>query len=263
MKLALGAVLAEARSIAGVLREAHDGEAGGRIAVSGMLSEQLAKELGAGAEPGAVIAGGAETLHGARAIVHVMAGEPSAVDEDLVRRADELGAPVVLVQLWPQDEWTPPFVLTPFVVECRAGEGFPVGEIASRIVEAAGHSPSLARRVPVLHETVMSAVLRSAAVRAALIGLMSGSRATRPLLTLEQLRLVAQLHGLGERRPDQDGLRALAAPAAVIVVAGFVLRAAAQSAGRFLPTPLVNAGVAAAGTWALGVAFARVRDRLP
>jgi uncharacterized protein (DUF697 family) len=258
----VAAVLAEARGLVGALREDQDQSTGARVVVSGMLSEQLAKELGAGAEPGTVIAGDATRLREAGAIVHVMAGEPSLADEALVREADALGVPVVLVQLWPQDEWTPPFVLTPFVVECRAGEGFPVAEIASRIVDACGPAPALARRAPVLRETVVQAVLRSAAIRSALIGATAGPRASRPLLTLEQVRLLAELHALRRRPAEQDRLPPLAAPAVATVAAGFLFRAAARSAGRVLPAPLVNGAVAAAATWALGTAFRRFEARL-
>jgi hypothetical protein len=261
------AVLLEARGLAGVLRDEYDDAHGGPIVVSGMLSEQLARELGAGAEPGAVVVGDSARLQGARVIVHVMAGEPSPADEELVSDADAHGVPVVLVQLWPQSDWTPPFVLTPFVVECRPGEGFPVDEIASRIVDACGPSPALARRAPVFRETVAGAVVRTAAVRSALIGAFAlGSSRSRPLLTLEQVRMLGELQALRDspaplegRLPE--GVPPLAAPAAAAVAMGFVLRSFARTAGRVVPAPLVNAAVAAAGTWALGMAFQRLDER--
>ena len=53
----------------------------------------------------------------------------------------------MIVQLWPQADWTTPFVLTPFVVECRAGEGFPVGEISGRIAEATENAAVSAREL--------------------------------------------------------------------------------------------------------------------
>ncbi|MGH3065783.1 MAG: hypothetical protein ACRDOF_05710, partial [Gaiellaceae bacterium] len=99
-------------------------EGAGPVVISGMLAEQLAKELGAGAVAGAVVVDDGTRAATAEVLVHVVAGEPSDADETLVRSADQRGAPVVIVQLWPQADWTPPFVLTPFVVECRAGEGF-------------------------------------------------------------------------------------------------------------------------------------------
>jgi hypothetical protein len=265
VRLPIRSALAEARGIAGALREEPEGGSGGRIVVSGMLAEQLARELGAGADAGVVVAGDATRMQGARAMVHVMAGEPSPADDAFVRDADALGVPVVLVQLWPQEDWTPPFVLTPFVVECRPGEGFPVSEIASRIVEASGHSPTLARRAPVFRDTVVRAVVGTAAFRAALIGAFAlGSRRSRPLLTLEQVRMLGELHALRGKPAEGDGrgVPPLAAPAAAAVVMGLLLRSAARSASRILPAPVVNGAVAAAGTWALGMAFERLEDRV-
>jgi hypothetical protein len=262
MRLALGAALAEVRDLAGAVRESHDDDGGGSVVVSGMLSEQLARELGAGARPGLVVAGDGARLAGARALVHVMAGEPSPADDALVGDADAQGVPVVLVQLWPQPDWTPPFVLTPFVVECRAGEGFPVDAIASRIAEASGYSPALARSVPVFRDTVARAVIRAATVRAAFIGALAGrSRGSRALLTLEQVRMLGQLQALREHPPQSDGLPPLAAPAAASLAMGLVLRSAARAAGRVLPAPVVNAAVAAAGTWAVATAFEQIHER--
>ena len=68
-----------------------------------------------------------------------------------------------------------PFVLTPFVVECRAGEGFPVDEIADRIVEATESSAVLASRAPVIEEATRGRLVKSAVLRSALIGL-AGAR---------------------------------------------------------------------------------------
>lgn len=252
------AAVREARGLLGVLRDELDEGPAGALAVSGLLAAQLARELGAGAEPGAV-AVDPPGLHGVEVVVRVLAGAPGEADVAAVREADRAGVPVVLVQLWPQEDWTPPFVLSPFAVECRAGAGFPVGEIAARIAEAAEHAPALAARVPVLRDAVASAVVRRAVVRAALIGALGRrARAVRPLLALEQVGLLARLRSL-----DRDAVRpsapsALAAPAAAVLAAGFGLRAAARLARRSLPAPLADAAVAAAGTWALAEALRRL-----
>ena len=65
--------------------------------------------------------------------MHIIAGDPIAADDELVRSANAQELSVVLVELWPQADWTRLFVLTPFVVECEAGHGFPVREIADRL----------------------------------------------------------------------------------------------------------------------------------
>jgi|GEM_PF-3923525 len=80
----------------------------------------------------AVVVAGAVPHGRPQAHVRIVAGDPSPEDEALVAEAAREGIEVVIVQLWPQADWTRPFVLSPFVVECRAGEGFPVEEIADR-----------------------------------------------------------------------------------------------------------------------------------
>ncbi|HEX2426964.1 MAG TPA: hypothetical protein VHI53_03505, partial [Gaiellaceae bacterium] len=137
------AVAAEAKGLGFALRSERAPSVG-PVVVTGVLAEQLAKELGAGADPGAVTVGGEPLPSTLEVLVHVIAGDPTSADVELVREATIRGADTVVVELWPQEEWTRPFVLSPFVVECRAGQGFPVREIADRIVEASGNGTALA-----------------------------------------------------------------------------------------------------------------------
>ena len=256
--------LREVRSVAGVLRDGLDSTPVGPVLVSGMLAEQLARLLADGSEPGAVITGDVSRLPGSSVVVHIVAGDPSSGDEDLVRSADRADIPVVLVQLWPQVDWTPPFLLTPFVVECSAGAGFPVPDIAGRIAQAVERPAALARRVPVLKDSVAGRVVGSTAVRAAILGTVGArSRAARPVITLEQVRMLAELRGLEEAADDRESFAVLGGMAASVVALGFVLRGVARNAQRALPGPIANATVAAAGTWILGEAFRRLEHRLP
>ena len=260
-----GAALGEVRSIVGALRDETEPARVGPVLVTGMLAEQLAKQLGEGATPGAVVAVDASRLSRSSVLVHVIAGDPSQEDDALVRDADREGVPVILVQLWPQAEWAKPFVLTPFVVECRAGQGFPVDEIAVRIVEAVEHPVDLARRVPVLHEKAAEAVVGTSIVRTAVLATLGKrSRPARPLITLEQIRMLAELRRLEQTTPasGQDALKDAAPFAAAALGAGFVFRQAAIVARRVLPGPITDAGIAAAGTWALGEAVRRYSNRL-
>jgi hypothetical protein len=229
-----------------------------------MLAEQLAKELGAGADPGAVVVGSGAVPAHAAVHVRIVAGDPSPEDEALVAAAARHDADVVIVELWPQADWTKPFVLSPFVVECRAGEGFPVGEIADRIVEATDDAPVLAARVPALAQATRSGLVEQAVIRSALIGLV-GSRLgrSRPLLVLEQARLVSRLRAVSSGPAVSEEVPVVAGSAAAVLASGFALRAAARTAGAVLPAPLVNAAVAAAGTWALARAFRLLEPRLP
>ncbi len=197
--------------------------------------------------------------------MHVIAGDPSPEDDELVRQADRDDVPVVLVQLWPQADWTRPFVLTPFVVECRAGEGFPVEEIAVRIVEAVEYPVDLGRRVPVLHEKVVEAVVGTSIIRTAILAsLGKRSRSARPLITLEQIRMLADLRRLERATPasGQEALKDAAPFAAAALGAGFAFRGAATVARRVLPGRITDAAIAAAGTWALGEAVRRYSSRV-
>jgi hypothetical protein len=265
MRLAdLRALALEARRAVTTARDELPPPVMGSVVVSGMLAEQLARELAAGAEPGAVDVGDGTAVSGAEVYVHVIAGEPSEADDALVRGADRRGAPVVIVQLWPQEDRTAPFVLSPFVVECRTGEGFPVGVIADRIAESVEQAPALAARVPVLRDAVSDAVIRESVVQAGFLGAMGARRgASRPQIAMEQVRMLARLHGMTAAPAAAHETRVAAGGAALALAASFALRDAARRAGRVLPAPLVNVAVATAGTWALAKALRAAEARIP
>jgi uncharacterized protein (DUF697 family) len=257
--VAARALAFEARDVVRAIRQELSHSGTGEILVGGMLAEQLARELASDAAPGAVTVGNTTRLGRAAVVVHVIAGDPTPDDHEIVRAADKERVPVVLVQLWPQAEWTRPFVLSPFVVECRAGEGFPIREIADRVAEASEEPQSLASRIPALRDAAYDRIVREATVRAALVGAVGGLMgASRPLLTLEQVRMLSRLSPLGPM-PIAPDARSLAGVAGPLLAAGFVLREASRRARHSLPAPAVNAVVAAAATFALG-ALAR---RLP
>jgi hypothetical protein len=256
----LKALVVEARQLAQVVQDEAAPERAGHIVVSGMLCEQLARELGAGAEPGAVVVDGAGRLGAAEVLVHVMAAEPSEADEATVRAADRARVPVVLVQLWPQDRWTPPFVLTPFVVECRAGQGFPIPVIAARIADAAERPRGLARRIPVLHDIVSSRLVAASIVRSAVAALLARKSSARPVLALEQVRAVTRLRSL-EGEPGSEALPGAAAVAAGAMTLSFALREVARRSRNALPAPVVDVALAAGTTWALAQAALQFERR--
>jgi hypothetical protein len=260
----LRAFAGEARGLGFALRDEVSIEHAGPIVVSGILAEQLAKELGAGAAPGSVLVGPARPSPQASVHVHVIAGDPTDEDEAFIRGASEHDVDVVLVELWPQADWTRPFVLSPFVVECRAGEGFPVGTIAERIVEAADNMTELASNVPVLADAARSAIVKRAVVRSALIGLV-GSRlgASRPLLVREQALTLAKLRTVSAGAAVSDDKPVLAGGAAALFASGLALRGLARGARVVLPTPLAHAAIAATATWVFAKAFQTVESRLP
>ena len=258
------ALAGELRSLGSSLSEELAPGRAGPVIVSGVLAEQLAKKLALDSRPGAVVVGANTLRAGAEVLVHILAGDPSSEDDALVRAADRLGVPVVAVQLWPQAEWGKSFVLTPFVVECRAGEGFPVREIAQRIAEATQDSPALAADVPVTADVVRAGVVKLSVIRAALIGL-AGARlgVSRPLISLEQSRMVARLRRVNADPSADVDRTGLATGTAAALVTGYALRGLARKLRTFMPAPVANTAVAAAGTWALAKAFQIVESRLP
>lgn len=254
----------EVRNVMQTARDELSPSSTGTIAVSGMLAEQLAKELRVGAATGAVLSHDAPRLPAADVLVRIIAGEPSEEDEALLRAADRNSTPVVVVQLWPQADWTPPFVLSPFVVECRAGKGFPLAEIADRIFEASEYGPLLAARIPVLKGAIARGLVRRAVLRSAVLAVISsGKSATRPLLLLEQVRLLARLRTTTTGSAVSDGMPAVAGGVGMALASGFVFRGVARAAREVLPAPVADAAVAAAGTWVLAKALRVFEARLP
>ncbi len=262
MRLAdLRGLALEGRTAMGAIQSAQAPSSTGSVVVSGMLAEQLARELAAGARTGSVVLGDEVALRGAAVAVRVIAGDPSGEDVSFVDAADDALVPVVLVQLWPQAVWRAPFVLSPFVVECEAGKGFPLREIATRIAEATEHAPELAARMPALAEAVEAAVVRSAVVRATMLALLARKPGTRALLALEQVRMLSRLRAVSAPA-EPDPTSVVAGVAAGSVALGLALRSVARSAQGVLPGPVANAAVAAAGTWALARLAREVARRL-
>lgn len=260
--VSLRALVGEARELRSALDEDVTGELGA-VVVSGMLAEQLARELGRGAEPAAVRVGAVDALRTGDVAVHVFAGEPGEDEASLAAAAERVEAPAVLVQLWPQEDWTPPFVLSPFVVECRPGAGFPVGQIAARIVDALDPASSLPDRVPVLQDARERRAVRGAVARAAVIGLVGGrGRAARPLITLEQARLLARLRPVPEEALGGREEAVAAATVGALEAWGHLLRGVARRARAVVPSRLADAAIAAGGTLALAEAAKVVRARL-
>jgi hypothetical protein len=257
------AAVLEARNLVNALREERRVADIGPVVVSGMLAEQLAKELAAGAAPGAAIV--SDDLRGVRApvAIRIVAGHPSEADDAFVRDAERAEVPVVLVQLWPQETWREPYVLSPFVVECKTGEGFPIPKIAGLIAMAADDPTSLAARLPVLKDTIAGLAKRDALVRAAFVGATAGPKgAARPILALEQVSLVSRLRALEEPETAKDEqLPVVMGTAAAAIAASYGFREIARAARGKLPARFVDTGVAVAGTWLIAEVFRRLEAR--
>jgi hypothetical protein len=259
----LFAAVLEARSLVQAVHDEQSVKRAGPLVVSGMLADQLAKELSQGAAPGTVVVGDQPGATGAPVAIRVIAGHPSAGDDAFVREADRAEIPVVIVQLWPQEDWHEPYVLSPFVVECKTGEGFPIATIVKQIATAADDPAALAARLPVMKETVESISKRDALVRSTIVA-AAGGRAggVRPVLALEQASLVARLRAIEQKQVrTEDQMPVVGATALATIAASYGLREAARYARRWLPRPVADAAVAAAGTWALAELARRLEAR--
>jgi uncharacterized protein (DUF697 family) len=215
------------------------------LQVSGVLAEQLAKELRAGGEGSFVRVGGDPV--GAAVLVLVLAGAPGEEDRELLRRADRARTPIVAVQTGRDADLDVPYVLATDVVPCPPGSGFPLPEIAAAVAGRLGEDGTgLAAKLPVLREPVCRTLITSFARRnAVLAAAIFIPGADFPVLTTNQLRLVLRIaaaHGQeidAQRAPEilatiGNGLafRTLAHQAlGVIPVAGWALQGAVAYTG--------------------------------
>jgi uncharacterized protein (DUF697 family) len=235
-----------AGAVFGLVRElrtaAHDTMP---LQVSGLLAEQLAKELRAGGDASLVRVGGDPAL--AAVLVLVLAGEAGDEERELLRAADRASTPIVAVQTGRDADLDVPYVLATDVVPSPPGSGFPVPEIAAVLAVRLGEDGTgLAARLPVLREPVCRALIASFSRRNAVLSAgIFVPGADFPVLTTNQLRLVLRIaaaHGQeidAQRAPEilatiGNGLacRRLAHRAlAVIPVAGWALQGAVAYAG--------------------------------
>jgi uncharacterized protein (DUF697 family) len=235
-----------------LVRELQAADDAPSLAVGGAreLAGVLRRELDRDAAPGAVVDGAA--LERAAALVYVLAGEPSAEDEQTFRRANRARVAVVCVLADPNADGRVPYVLATDVVRVPPGSGFPLGEIAAAVANRLGdEGPALAARVPALRPALLEELIVRESRRNAIIGaavFIPG--ADFPLLTLNQLRLVLRIgaaHGVevdAERWPEILG----------VIVGGLGFRAIARQLLGAVPLAgwAVKGAVAYAGTRAVG-----------
>jgi uncharacterized protein (DUF697 family) len=224
------------------------------LVVSGMLAEQLAKELARGAEPGAVQVGG--PVEEAAALVRVLAGAPTTDDEDALRAANRAGVPIVAVQTG-SGTYDVPYVLATDVIAVPPGSGFPVEEIARTLATRLGdRGLSLVARLPVLRAPMCEALIERFSRKNGLVGVaVFVPGADLPVLTLNQVRLVLRIAAAHGVELDQHRLPEVFGT----VAAGFAFRSVARQALCVLPVAgwLVKGAVAYTGTRAIGEAAVR------
>jgi len=220
------------------------------LQVSGVLAEQLGRELRAGGEERLVRVDGDPAS--ASALVVVLGGSATEDDERLLRAAARSRTPTIAVQTGRDADLDVPYVLATDVVACPPGEGFPVEPIADALANRLGEDGTrLAARLPVLRDAVCRWLIASFSRRNGLIGaIVFVPGADMPAMTLNQLRLVlriASAHGV-----EVDEQRA---PEIVATIGGaFLLRALAREVLGFVPVAgwAIKGAIAYAGTQVLG-----------
>ncbi|MDQ3066065.1 MAG: hypothetical protein M3R12_02780 [Actinomycetota bacterium] len=224
------------------------------LLVGGPLAEQLHKELGRGAKPGALRVGG-RAEEGA-ALIRMIGATVTEEDERELKAAKRANIPIVAVQTGGAT-LDIPYVLATDIVVCPPGRGFPVEAIATKVAERLGESgTSLAAGIPALREPLCRELIEKFSRKngiAAVAIFIPG--ADFPVLTLNQLRLVLRLAAAHGVAVDQQRLPEVLAT----IGAGFGLRAAARQLLGAVPVAgwLVKGAIAYAGTRALGVAANR------
>jgi uncharacterized protein (DUF697 family) len=193
----------------------------------------------------------------AAALVHVLAAPPGGEDERVLSEALRRLVPAIGVLAGPDLPLRVPHLLATDLVRVPAGSGFPVDRIARALAHRLGERGArVAARVPAVRPGVRDELIASFAGRNAVIGgAVFVGGADLPVLTLNQVRLVLLLalaHGAeldDERLPEVLG----------VVAGGFGLRALGRRLLAAVPLPpfALKAGVAYAGTRAIGEAAAR------
>jgi uncharacterized protein (DUF697 family) len=228
---------------------------GGASELAPLLRQQFLRD---GADPGAVQLGDPE---GADVYVRVVAHEPSAEDEAVMRRARRAHVPVIAVVVDPAGDEPIPYVLATDVVPAAEGQGFRLETIAQGVAARLGeHAAPLASRVPLLRPAVTRHLVESYARKNGLIGaaiFIPG--ADLPVLALNEIRLVLRL---AQAYGEESGPVRLPELVATLG-AGFGLRALARELLGLVTVAgwAVKGAVAYGGTRALGEA-ARQRYEL-
>jgi hypothetical protein len=230
----------------------------GPLLVTGVLAEQLARELRAGGDPDLVRTSGEPAE--AAAFVRVVAGAATESDQETLRAATRALVPVVVVQTADVPAVIP-YVLAEDVVACRPGSGFPLEEIADRL--AAGlraHGAPLAAALPALRGAVERRRSLEGVLSAGTLAALNTDEGPHfPLLAVAQARMLSDIAAAeGRSTGDGDG-RAAAQALAVTLGAALATGYAARTLVRRLPRRArVLDGLAAAGaTAALAAAFRR------
>jgi hypothetical protein len=216
------------------------------VAGAGELAPLLVKELRAGGDASAVVEG-APPGHAA-ALVWI--GAPNL---EILRAASRNETPIVALT----EGESVPYVLDTDIVQIRPGRSLPVKETAAALARVLGPTgPSVAARLPVLREPVVSHLVNQSTLRNGLIGAATFLPGPDlPALTLNQVFLAIRL-AVAAGRDSQ--VASLWPEIAVVAASGFAFRRLARGL-ELLPVPrfAVRGAIAVGGTRALAEALRR------
>jgi uncharacterized protein (DUF697 family) len=241
-----------------LVRELRTSAAGRKPLVVGgarELAEALRRELVRGGDESAVRIGAPE---GGAALVYLLGGDVTAEDEQILRSAETANVPIVV--LGPDPRTPIPYVLATDVLPLRAGEGFPLDELARLLAGTIDEEATqLAARLPVLRRSIAEALIARVARQNGILGAaVFVPGADFAVLTLNQLRLVLRLAAMHGEELDTERL-----PEVLGVVGGALgFRAVARQLLSAVPVAgwAVKGGIAYTGTRALGEAALRYFD---
>jgi len=224
-----------------------------------VLSDQLARQLGAGADPGAVRTTG--DLAQSAALVHVVAGAATPDDERVLRAATRSLVPFVVVQAG-DPSTALPYVLPMDVVDCEPGKGFPVDKIAKTLARTLGtDGAALAHALPAIREAYQAQRAEESAISAGVLASYGGDAPELPVLVLAQARALVDIAtARGNESEEPGSLAKTVAPSLAaalgtgLVARGFVRRLSARNR-------VVEALVAGIATYGLATAFRRLGRR--
>jgi len=197
-------------------------------------------------------------LEGASLLITVLAGEPTADDERLLRDATRARLQVIAVV--PGTREAPahvPYVLDENLVRVESGTSFPIEAIARRVARVLGESATpLAARLPVLREAVCDELIRKFSRQNGIVGVIVFiPGADLPIMTVNQIRLVLRIADTYGFEIDRERLPEVLA----VIGSAFGFRALARKTIGLVP--LVGWAVKGAfgytGTRAIGEAAVR------
>jgi hypothetical protein len=255
-----------APELRGLLAESRKDEEPDPLLIAGApaLVAELRGVLTAGGEPRLVtiVTPGEDGAHGpeASAFVYAIDGQADAHDEDALRIGDRWGVPLVCLMRAGEaaEGGILPYVPATRVVRAPALDAETFERVADKIVAATGDDAwALARRLPALRGATARMLISRATKQNARLGARSAPGSGMPALTLNQMRAVARLF-------NAHGQQVHPALLAVVFGAGFGFRTLAHTLAGSLPIParLVRAGIAYAGTRAVGEAALMALARL-